>query len=147
MYARLTDSGMSLRGPVTSHRGGCGARRAARLREKIRARRVGAVGAPGGRGPDDGAVGQVSIAPCTEGFESVMLAAQAFEILRHCQPARRRILVVERDGVVEIAHDRRAATSREATGQIPATNEAFQRRGGLIAQRLGRAGDRISDEK
>ena len=54
--------------------------------------------------------------------------------------------MVERNGVVNVADNGRAATSGEAAGEIPATHRALQRRRRLIAQRFHRTGERIGDE-
>lgn len=75
-----------------------------------------------------------------------MLAAQAFEVVRDGQPASRRILMVERNGVVEVADNGRPAASGEAAGEIAAPNRSLQRRGRLVAQGLDRTRHRIGDE-
>ncbi len=74
-----------------------------------------------------------------------MKAAKAFEIRDHRQPTRSRVLMIERDGVVQVAEDGPAAATREAAGQIPTPHRALERRRRLIAQRLGRMVSRIGD--
>jgi hypothetical protein len=75
-----------------------------------------------------------------------MLPAKAFEILCYRESAGSRILVVERNRVVNVADRGRATASEEAAGQIPATDGAFKCRRWLVTQRLHRAGKRIGDE-
>ena len=76
-----------------------------------------------------------------------MLTAKAFEILRYGQPAGRRILVVERNGVVDVADNGRPATPGKPAGEIPAPDGPFQCRRRLVAQRVGRTRQRIGNEQ
>jgi hypothetical protein len=76
----------------------------------------------------------------------MMLSTKTFEVFQHCPSAGCRILMVERNRVVNIADDGRAATSGEAAGEIPAAHGALQCRRRLIAQRFYRTRQRIGDE-
>lgn len=75
-----------------------------------------------------------------------MLSTKTFQVLRDGPPASRRVLVVERNGVVEVADDGRSAAPGEATREIAAPDGPFQGRGWLVAQRLDRTRHRIGDE-
>src|SRR5262249_52609876 len=127
VLARMRDSGASLLGAASHARGWRRTCRGARLREQVGTGRGGPIDPPSRRSPDDGAVGQLPIAPPTERLEPMVLAAKAFEVFPHRVSTGCRALVVERDRVVQVAHHGRAATPREAAGQIPASHGTFER--------------------
>ena len=91
------------------------------------AARLGAVGVPGGCGPDHGAVRQLFIAPAAgpapKSFEQVMFSAQRFEVGGVRGPT-----AIIRNRMVDIAEVRGTLTPREPARQITAANEIRQRR-------------------
>src|ERR1700727_508740 len=79
-------------------------------------------------------MGHLLVLPFTEGLQSMVLAAKAFEIASHRQPAGRRVLVVERNGVIDVGMGRRAAAAWKSARQIPAPDGTLERGRGLITQ-------------
>ena len=61
---------------------------------------------------------QVVDPPAAERLQRMVQAAKTFEIFEHGLTARRRVPVVERDGVVDVAADSRPAASGEPASQI-----------------------------
>src|ERR1700727_2429234 len=73
----------------------------------------------------------------------MVLAAKAFEMASHRQPAGRRVLVVERYGVIDVGTGRRAAAAWKSARQIAAPDGTLERGRGLIMQRCRGAALRI----
>ena len=114
--------------------------RLAQLREQVVPVGGGLVDPSGRRGPHDGAIRQLFIAPATQStmksLEPVVFSAITRQIPWHRQPTKRWIRLVKRCGVVEVADRGFAITSRETTRHVAAADPALQRRRRLIAQGL-----------